>query len=803
MGKKKNNDVPLGWDDPLPDTLLSQWQRWRNSLADLEKVAVPRCYHPIGFGTVVRREIHAFSDASKDAIGAAVYLRQVNEKGEVSISLLFGQSKVAPVQTTSIPRLELCAAVLVTQAVAKISKEIDMKIDDVVFYTDSKVVIGYINNESRRFYVYVAKRVQTIRKYTSPSQWRYVDTSENPADLATRCLNAQNLARSEWLTGPNFLRDPTRSSQQDQDEIVLDEQDPEVRKEITACSVAVVKKSRGFGAERFSRFSTLASLQRAIAKLVVVVKEFKRRKENLNTRRELRSTTKANRLRSPTAKELQQAMTVIVKTVQGESFSTELESQHYINTDPEESCREHIRERKQSLKKSAIYRLDPFIDHDGILRVGGRLRRANLEYGEKHPVLLPKSHHVADLVVRHYHTRVHHQGRQITHGAIRQAGYWLIGGHQTVARELGKCVICKKLRGRVLDQRMADLPADRTEVAPPFTNVGFDVFGPWTVNTRKTRGGSANSKRWGLVFTCLSSRAVHIEVLESMEASSFICALRRFFALRGPASLLRCDRGTNFIGAKSELDDALGEMNQSEVERYVRDQGCEWLFNPPHASHFGGAWERQIGTIRRVLDAMLVQLGSPQLTHEPLVTLMAEVTAIVNARPIAAMPTDTDEPQPLSPSMLLTMKTRPLGPPPGNFVPVDLYARRRWRRVQYLADQFWIRWRREYLQTMQIRTKWKDQKRNLKPGDVVLMKDEEVHRNNWPIGRITEPEKSGDGQVRKAQVEIIREGKKKTFLRPIKELILLVPAAPDHPNHPVPSQVPCCATSVTSRGGGD
>ena len=119
--------------------------------------------------------------------------------------------------------------------------------------------------------------------------------------------------------------------------------------------------------------------------------------------------------------------------------------------------------------------------------------------------------------------------------------------------------------------------------------------------------------------------------------------------------------------------------------------------NPPHTSHFGCAWERQIGTIRCVLDAIFAEPGSHQLTHELLVTLMAEVTAIDNARPISALPTDADEPQPLSPSMLLTIKTRPLSPPPGNFVPPDVYARRRWRRVQYLADQFWIRWRREYL----------------------------------------------------------------------------------------------------------
>ena len=180
LGKKNNKEKPLGWDDALPDTLLSQWQRWRNSLPHLENVSVPHCYHPPGFGTIVRREIHAFSDASKDAIGASIYLRLFNDRGEICTALLFGQSRVTPAQTTSIPRLELCAAVLASQAVNKIVKEIDMEINEITFYTDSKVVLGYIQNESRRFYVYVANRVQTIRKISSPKQWKYIDTSENP-----------------------------------------------------------------------------------------------------------------------------------------------------------------------------------------------------------------------------------------------------------------------------------------------------------------------------------------------------------------------------------------------------------------------------------------------------------------------------------------------------------------------------------------------------------------------------------------------------------------------------------------------
>ena len=149
---------------------------------------------------------------------------------------------------------------------------------------------------------------------------------------------------------------------------------------------------------------------------------------------------------------------------------------------------------------------------------------------------------------------------------------------------------------------MADLPADRVEGTPPFTNINFDIFGPWLIQTRKTRGGTIGPKHWGLVFTCLTSRAVHIQVLESVDTSSFIFALRHFFTLWGPASLLRCNQGTNFIGGKSELDEAMKEMEQCRLERYIKDESCEWRFNPPYALHFASAWERQIRTIGRMGD---------------------------------------------------------------------------------------------------------------------------------------------------------------------------------------------------------
>ena len=178
--------------------------------------------------------------------------------------------------------------------------------------------------------------------------------------------------------------------------------------------------------------------------------------------------------------------------------------------------------------------------------------------------------------------------------------------------------------------------------------------------------------------------------------------------------------------------------------------------------------------MRRVLDGMLVGIGRAQLTHELLVTLMAEVTGIVNSRPISAVPSDTHEPQPLTLAMLLTMKTRPLALHPGNFVPQDLYARNLWRRAQYLADQFWVRWKIEYLQNLQNRSKWQKRERNISVGYIVLVKEDNATRNDWSLGRISEVTQSTDSNVRRTKATSCRAGKAKTYERPISSFVILL-----------------------------
>ncbi|XP_059829765.1 uncharacterized protein LOC132396202 [Hypanus sabinus] len=313
---------------------------------------------------------------------------------------------------------------------------------------------------------------------------------------------------------------------------------------------------------------------------------------------------------------------------------------------------------------------------------------------------------------------------------------------------------------------MADLLPECLNACPPFTYVGLDVFGPWTINTRRTRGGQAESKRWAIMFSCMSSRAVHIEVIESLDTSGCINALRRFFALRGPAKQLRSDCGTNFVGASKELG-----MDKT-VQRYLSEQGCNWEFNTPHASHMGGSWEWMIGIARRILDSILLQQRT-RLTHEVLCTLMAEVITIINARPLLPVSSDPENPFILLPLMLL-MQEAGVPPPPGDFSDKDLYTKQ-WKQVQALANQFWSRWRHEYLPLLQLRQKWTEPRRNLQVGDIVLLRNKQIACNCWPMVGISATFPGRDGHVRKVELKISDEGDVKTYQRPVAEVVLLLP----------------------------
>lgn len=247
--------------------------------------------------------------------------------------------------------------------------------------------------------------------------------------------------------------------------------------------------------------------------------------------------------------------------------------------------------------------------------------------------------------------------------------------------------------------------------------------------------------------------------------------MRRFIALRGLVKEIRSDRGTNFVGSTDGLGVNVVNIEEPSIRKFLQNEGTTWVFNPPHSSHFGGVWKRMIGVARRILDSLMFQSPMKHMTHEVLVTFMAEVCAIINSRPITPVSSDPQNPVVLSPSMLLTQKVGHNVAPFDNFDPKEMY-KSQWKHVQILATQFWKRWKGEYLHLLQSRRKWQNEKPNIREKDVVLLKDDS-HRISWPIGIIEKVMASNDGKVRKVQVTIIRNDQPVTYTRPISEIVYL------------------------------
>ena len=736
----------VNWDDPLPEEYRQEWEDWRSSLMDLENLKIPRCYSTVSYTKSTKKTVHVYCDASEKAISAVAYLVTMDADQNPHVGFLLGKTKVAPPHGHTIPRLELCAAVLAVEIAETIVNQLGLTLADVQYHTDSRVVLGYINNKTRRFYVYVSNRVERIHRSSHREQWSYISTEANPADSGTRCLHAGAMQKSTWLLGPTQLHMPFSDEDCQGDfPLVNPHNINEVRPTVKSMKVTVQCDSSL--SSRFEKFSSWRRLVEAVA--------FLQRKARLLKQK---SCAASSAHMSRTVESFKQTEDFVIKKVQHEQFGREI------------IC---LEDGLPLLKNSRLLALNPFVDGSGIVRVGGRLNKADIPSNQKNPIILPGNHHVSRLLVGHHHEKVKHQGKHFTEGAVRAAGLWIIGGKRLVSSIIHKCVICRKLRGRQMLQQMADLPADRLQPGPPFTSVGVDAFGPWNIVTRRTRGGQANSKRWAIIFTCLTTRAIHIEVVEEMSSSSFINSLRRFVAIRGSVKSFRSDRGTNFVGATDSLKIDAINVEEGKVKAFLYNSGTVWIFNPPHSSHMGGVWERMIGVARRILDSLLLGQHGSHLTHEVLTTLMAEVCAIVNSRPLLPVSSDPDCPQILSPSSLLTQKFDPVVEPLLDFDPQNMY-KAQWQRVQTLADMFWSRWQHDYLQTLQRRHKWQSPESNLKSGDVVLLQDDETSRGEWPMAIVVNAIKSEDGKVRKAEVRVSKEGKPFTYTRPICKLIQLI-----------------------------
>jgi len=386
----------VGWDDQLSVEDEQSWTRWLKDLRTLDQLRHSRCLKPVDFGIVAAAELHHFSDASRDAYGAVSYLRLLDEGGKVHCSFVISKSRVAPLRVTTIPRLELCAAVLAAQLDHMIHRELDIKICRSVFWTDSTVVLQYIQNEHRRFHTFVANRISAILTMSVPSQWRYVNTDLNPADDVSRGLTAEEvMCSTRWSKGPQFLWQDEKTWPQDPVPLhYLSDNDPEVRKD------PVIYATRTKCSQILDRIilrrSSWFDLKKDIA-YFLRVRCYLKNKCDKQALPDMRKPL--------TVAELRDAETQIVSYVQRQTFSQDVSL---------------LRTGADVLKSSPLYRLEPVMHDDGLIRVGGRL--------PSHPVILPHKHAVTDLIIRYFHVRSGHCGSEHTLAQVSIGSS--VAGHQ-------------------------------------------------------------------------------------------------------------------------------------------------------------------------------------------------------------------------------------------------------------------------------------------------------------------------------------------------------------------------------------
>lgn len=321
---------------------------------------------------------------------------------------------------------------------------------------------------------------------------------------------------------------------------------------------------------------------------------------------------------------------------------------------------------------------------------------------------------------------------------------------KTVEGVINRCVLCARNRPKRLTQQMGQLPHPRVNPSAAFTYTGVDLCGPFTV----TAGNKSRTKStvYICIFICFSTKAVHLEVVENQSANAFIAALIRFTSIRGRPQVIYSDNGRNFVGASRELAQLRKvynkELFQHNIITLAADKGINFSFIPPRSPNFGGLWEANIKTAKRLFKG--AGRGA-QFTLSELQTLFHQIAAIMNSRPLTTALTSVEALEPLTPAHFLI--GRPIYSMP---IPAGeeefFHITTRWKRIHHQAQQFWRRWREEYLQLLRNYAKWNRNQRNVEVGNIVLIGDDNVPMANWPMGVVTEVFKGPDDIVRVASI---------------------------------------------------
>lgn len=557
--------------------------------------------------------------------------------------------------------------------------------------------------------------IQAIIKHY---QWGHVISQENPADVISRGVQPSQLKTLDiWWLGPSWLSTDQVNWPQNH---ILDRDLVPERKELKLVFASVIEDF-----DLFNKFSNLFKLQKVVAFCLRFFNNLK--------------TKQGDRLVGDlSVEELDKSLLVLVCIMQRQVFREELAT---------------LELSKPLSKHCSISSLDPFLDKNGIIRVGGRLRNANMTYSEQFPIILGQKHILTKLIILDYHHKQLHAGSQALLASLRTK-YWIVNGRSAVRSVLCKCMTCFRVSPQVLSQKMGNLPKDRVVPNRPFLISGVDLAGPYNLKDGKLRN-RAIVKGYMCLFICFTTKATHIELVGDLSSNSFLNALKRFVSRRGLCSRLYSDNATNFAGANNELQKIshfLSNLNNNnDFRNFCLKFSIDWKYIPPRSPHHGGLWESAIRSAKYHLSRIL---NNNTLTFEDMLTLLAQVESVLNSRPLYPLSNDPKDLLALTPGHFLIGDS--LNAIPQKDV-TDIPSNRlqQYQLLQKMFQLFWFRWSSEYLSLLQQRYKWKQPIGNIQEGTLVVIKEDGAAPLNWRLGRVVAVHPGPDNLVRVVSVQTV------------------------------------------------
>lgn len=738
--------MKVDWDQILKQEFVSRWLRFYNSLMSINELRIPRWIETLPECNV---EFHGFADASEMAYGAAIYVR-VQKGTEVFCNLMTAKSRIAPIKTLSIPRLELNAAVLLVELMNEVREKCDCKHVPFYLYSDSMVVLSWIANASHSLKVYVGNRVEKIQSMAPTTHWSYIPSEQNPADIVSRGIKAKDLLSSNlWWHGPTTLMLPAIERLQINPEIKKGQIDI-IRAELkpmysARLSVEQFAWINVQGIPLIERINNLDKLLRVTVLVWAFVNKLKRRTDR--SKSPVRSITNIDK---------NQALGYWIRYTQFKHFGKEL---HALESDREID------------KSSCLAKVTLQLDASGTLRLKGRLENANLTYDQKHPIILPNHCNLSRLFMQEAHEQKMHGNVQTMLAFVREK-FWIFGDRRLATSVVKRCITCIRYQRSDQEQIMGQLPRERVSSARPFYYCGLDFFGP--IEVKRFEGRCKTFERgYGVVFICLTTKMIHIETVSDMTTKKFIWALERLAAIYRVPHTIFSDNAKTFLGAENKLyqfkeqweQSMLSMLNGADLDSFIMTKGVVWKYITPRAPFQGGLWEAAVKSakyhIRRVL-------GDRQFTFEQFQTLFAKIAAVLNSRPLVRLNDNPTELNYLTPSHAFIGESvmQPLTEDLNN---VPLNRVNQHKILDKLQQDFWNGWRRDYLGTLQNQYRWRRRVRDLSVGDFVLLKEDNLPPKVWPIARILEVYPGPDGVVRNVLIRTPRNDIK----RAVQKLVWL------------------------------